>query len=408
MGMTFNGKPFDPKDFTESLMKSLMEKAAEQIRDKVCAIRHPETGEFPTVVFSGSTLDNMSYKIEGSPELLALVHERLNLTTVDNSAPEAKTPYVVTSPPIAFLSYAWEDRELAGQIAHLLQGLGVETWWAEWCLKAGDSLRQKIDEGLGTCTHFIVLLTPNSLTKPWVNQEMDAGLMLKLQSKVIFIPLRHQLEVKELPPLLQGMLSPVVTDPDKDVAQLVNDIYGVTKKPVLGQAPTVATEIKTSTDSGFSPAANAVAKVFVVRTKCARKFDPWLEINDLVAATGLSDEDVQDAVHELHGMVHADHYGRVHPEAELFVTFDRFSMPWDPREDALKLAVDMQNSADFPEDPNAIAEIYGWEARRLNPAMAYLINRKLVKERSHLCMGDWLAASIERTPATRRFVKSRS
>lgn len=67
MGMTFNGKPFDPKDFTESIMKSLMEKAAEQIREKVCAIRHPETGEFPTVVFSGTTLENMSYKIEGSP-----------------------------------------------------------------------------------------------------------------------------------------------------------------------------------------------------------------------------------------------------------------------------------------------------------------------------------------------------
>lgn len=253
MGMTFNGKPFDPKDFTESLMKSLMEKAAEQIREKVCAIRHPETGEFPTVVFSGTSLENMSYKIEGSPELLALVHERLDLTTVDTSAPKAKIPYVVSSPPIAFMSYAWEDRELAGQIAHLLQGRGVETWWAEWCLKAGDSLRQKIDEGLGTCTHFIVLLTPNSLTKPWVNQEMDAGLMLKLQSKVTFIPLRHQLEVKELPPLLQGMLSPVVTDSDKDVAQLVNDIYGVTKKPVLARHLRLWQKSKPPPILGFRP-----------------------------------------------------------------------------------------------------------------------------------------------------------
>lgn len=88
---------------------------------------------------------------------------------------------------------------LAQRIAETLQGNGVQTWWAEWEIGAGDSLRQKIDAGLSDCTHFIVLLTPRSIVKPWVNQEMDAGLVLKIQARCRFITLRHMLPAEALP-----------------------------------------------------------------------------------------------------------------------------------------------------------------------------------------------------------------
>ena len=92
-----------------------------------------------------------------------------------NEEEEATVNEEQTGSPRVFLSYTWGDRELAERIANALQANGIDTWWAEWCISAGDSLRQKIDEGLGDCTHFLVLLTPNSIEKPWVNQEMDAG-----------------------------------------------------------------------------------------------------------------------------------------------------------------------------------------------------------------------------------------
>ena len=72
----------------------------------------------------------------------------------------------MTSAPKVFLSFAFEDMALAGKIAHTLQAGGVDTWWAEWCISAGDSIRQRIDDGLQGCTHFVVLLTPNSIEKP--------------------------------------------------------------------------------------------------------------------------------------------------------------------------------------------------------------------------------------------------
>jgi hypothetical protein len=240
-------------------------------------------------------------------------------------------------------------------------------------LSAGDSLRLKIDEGLGGCTHFVVLFTPVSMTKPWVKLEMDAGLMLKLQSQLKFIPLRHQLSAPQLPPLLQGMVSPAIEDPDQNIDQLIRDIHGVTKKPKLGPVPTAVAENRAITNLKYSPAANAVAKVFVQGTKYAKKFDPRINIVEMVSETGLSQEDIIDAVHELQGMIAGDPRRTYYPESELFATFDKFWQPWNPKEDALKLAADMLNDSEFPHSPNLIAERYGWEARRLNPAMAYLV-----------------------------------
>ena len=403
--LEFNGKPFNPQNFTETLLKAAMESVAEQMHDKVSAIRHPVTGEFPTVVVSGTSLEDMSMRIEGSPELLLLVNERLGVTHDTDSGAEPDS--IVATTPKVFLSYACEDKEVASRIAHALQANGIDTWWDEWCMSAGDRLRQKIEEGLGDCSHFVVLLTTNSISKPWVNLEIDAGLMLKLQSQAKFIPLRYQLSVEHLSPLLRGMLSPSVDTPEQDITQLINDIHGVTKKPALGKAPPVTSDGIQANDSGYSTAANAIAKEFVISSKHARKFDPWLDIDKLIKVTGLSEEDVIDAMHELRGIVTVHSEGRFYPEDELFVTFDRFWMSWSPKEDALKLAADMLNNHEFPTSPEHIAEKYGWDARRLNPAMAYLVNRKLVQSMKCLGLGDWLLTRIMKTDETRRFVRSR-
>jgi hypothetical protein len=87
---------------------------------------------------------------------------------------------------------------------------------------AGDSLRQKIDEGLSSCAVFLVLLTPQSINKPWVNQEVDAGLIRKIEERARFIPVRKDLPASALPPLLRGMLSPELADFEKDIRQPVS------------------------------------------------------------------------------------------------------------------------------------------------------------------------------------------
>jgi len=365
------GRKVRPEKIGNALMQAVMEKLSAQIRERIGSIRDPATGEFPTVVMRGDSLDDLNMHIEGSPELIELVRRRMGDEAEEAGAMDEE----VRGAPRAFLSFTWEDRKLAERIATSLQASGIDTWWAEWCISAGDSLRQKIDEGLGDCTHFLVLLTPNSISKPWVNQEMDAGLVRKLNSKCKFIPVRYELQPSALPPLLSGMLAPEIRA-DEDITQLINDIHGISRKPPLGKAPHA---VGAATKTGYSAAANAVARYFVEATKYGRSMDPMIDVRPLAKEAGLTEEDTKDALFELAAFFKNDHF-HVMVKSSLFTEFDRHWKDWDPREDALKLAADIMNDESFPADSSSISERYGWEPRRLNPAATYLHDRDLIQD----------------------------
>ena len=384
-------------------MKAALEKVTDHVQARVSSIRHPETGEFPTVVVTTAEPTGIQIAVEGSKDLSALVNERLaNQGVVDRRATDGCQQ--AGRPPVVFLSYAWEDSDLASKIAHVLMENGIETWWAGWSMRAGDSMPQKINEGLGECTHFVVLLTPVSMTKSWVKLEMDAGLVRKIADKCVFITLRHDVPAKDLPPLLAIHLSPELADPDHDLDQLVSDIHGITRKPPLGKAPmpVMARPINT----GYSPAAVAVARVFVKATMYGLWGDPQRELGQVAADTGLTLEDVTDAVHELSSMTEV-HHTTVLPKAEMFAAFDKHFTDRDPEQDAVRLATDMVNDLAFPSKPADIAKRLGWAPRRLNPAIAYLETRRLIDTHHGLDESPWGSHEVSRTDATRRFVKSR-
>ena len=164
----------------------------------------------------------------------------------------------VNASPRAFLSYTSADRALAGKIAADLQENGIETWWDGWEIGAGDSIVAKINEGLSGCTHFIVLLTPDSIDKPWVQTEMDAGFVRRVSGEAKFIALRCGLAAEALPLLLRPLRSPAINDGHygDDLRQLVHDVHGATRKPALGKAPKAMEQ----PEAPYSPAAMAVAR----------------------------------------------------------------------------------------------------------------------------------------------------
>lgn len=313
--------------------------------------------------------------------------------------------------PNVFLCYTKKDRILAEKIAMGLFNRGIEVWWDKWEIRAGDSIVQKINEGLGDCTHFIVLLTPRSKDKPWVNDEMNAAFIQRLIGRVKFIPLRCDLQAECLPPLLSSLHSPEISEASlpETLEQLANDIYGITKKPPIGSAPTLIDHPA----APYSPAAMAVADYFCRETNHARKFDPQVTIGALAEATGYSLEDTEDALHELRDLV--EHSKEATPPKNKFVwptssfwpEFDQyFKYNPNPVEDAQILAARIVNNQEFPKKLPEIAERLGWQPRRINPAVAYLTVRELVRHKLNLGMGDWVVGEIEPTDDTRRFVKS--
>jgi TIR domain len=349
---------------------------------------------------AGDSLDDVRVLIEGSPALLEVVRERLN--SGEREATKLM-PVERIGPPRAFLSYSFDDREIAEKIARALMANGIAIWWAEWEIKAGESLRQKIDEGLSGCTHFLVLLTPGSIQKPWVNQEMDAGLVLRINGAARFICVRRGLSAKELPPLLSGMLSPEIGDEfEQDIRDLVNSIHDISRKPALGPAPSAATLPQT----GHTKAATAVAKVFVEESEHGQLADPQKTVSELAQCLSMSEEDIRDVLYELRDFCN-ESFGRVFVKSGLFAEFDKHFMEWNPEQDALRLSADLLNDNDFPRRSPDIAARYNWTARRLNAAVAYLEDRKLILSRHVMGTSPWIAISIDAVAATRRFVKSR-
>ena len=316
--------------------------------------------------------------------------------------------------PHAFLSYASEDKEFAEQVAKALQEKGIETWWDKWEIRHGDSIRQKVDEGIAGCTHFLVLLTHQSICKPWVSTEMDAAFVRKLEGKCRFIPVRYKLHVSDLPPTLQGMLSPKI-ESGTDIDGLISDIYEISKKPALGVPPAAvqqAQKIKT----GYSPAVQAVAKLLVEESKNGLYADPSSSIGAMAEASELKPEDAEDAVRELenHDFLRIGKFMgarssqyHVSTKPSLFVEFDRYFMGWDATEDAVQIATDIVNDKKFTTNPEEMAKQYGWSHRRLNPALKYLVDKEVIHDASGYGRRTVIIRCVKATSssALRRFLR---
>jgi len=73
-----------------------------------------------------------------------------------------------------FISHASEDKAaVARPLGDILAASSITAWLDEAELKLGDSLREKIDDGLNHSQFGIVILSPNFFAKRWPKSELD-------------------------------------------------------------------------------------------------------------------------------------------------------------------------------------------------------------------------------------------
>jgi hypothetical protein len=104
-----------------------------------------------------------------------------------------------------FISYNHADKQLAQKIAGDLQEEGLSVWWDEWEIKVGDSIIQKISNGITTSAHLIVLLSPHSTCSAWVQREINSVLMKQLSEEKGITILPVLLADCEIPILLRDI-----------------------------------------------------------------------------------------------------------------------------------------------------------------------------------------------------------
>jgi hypothetical protein len=110
-----------------------------------------------------------------------------------------------------FVSYASEDRHtVAVPLRQALEKQGLQVWLDCWELAVGDSLREKINEGLSQSRFAVVILSRASLAKQWPRDEWLAVLALESPDRHRLLPVRFEVSAREVAvefPLIADRLS---------------------------------------------------------------------------------------------------------------------------------------------------------------------------------------------------------
>lgn len=94
-----------------------------------------------------------------------------------------------------FLSYAREDRERAGRLAHALEARGWSVWWDREIL-AGQAFDQAIEKQLESARCIVVLWSRDSVSSEWVKNEAavaaERGVLTPVTIDVVKLPLEFR------------------------------------------------------------------------------------------------------------------------------------------------------------------------------------------------------------------------
>jgi hypothetical protein len=92
---------------------------------------------------------------------------------------------------VAFLSHSSKDKPFIRQLAADLTASGVSVWLDEQRIRVGDSIPDKIAQGLAGSDYFLIAMSHNSVESEWVKKELNNALVNEVQRrKVHILPLK--------------------------------------------------------------------------------------------------------------------------------------------------------------------------------------------------------------------------
>jgi hypothetical protein len=102
---------------------------------------------------------------------------------------------------IAFLSHSSLDKSFIRQLAADLTANGIDVWLDEQRIRVGDSIPEKIAQGLAGSDFFLIGMSENSANSQWVQKELNNALVNEVQRrKVHILPLK--LDDTPMPPII--------------------------------------------------------------------------------------------------------------------------------------------------------------------------------------------------------------
>lgn len=99
-----------------------------------------------------------------------------------------------------FISYFSGDKGFVGRLERDLRLREIQVWRDDSEIEVGDSISDKIQHGLQDSYSFVIVLSPEALSRPWVKEELRAAYALRLAGEFKILPVLHK--ECEIPPFL--------------------------------------------------------------------------------------------------------------------------------------------------------------------------------------------------------------
>lgn len=94
--------------------------------------------------------------------------------------------------PKVFISYSYQDKEFVHKLVKDLAAEGINPWFDDLEIRPGDSLIEKISDGIRQSDYILVVLSENSLQSKWVQEEIKMAFQKNSAgAKRVLIPVLH-------------------------------------------------------------------------------------------------------------------------------------------------------------------------------------------------------------------------
>ncbi|GAA4506480.1 hypothetical protein GCM10023172_35720 [Hymenobacter ginsengisoli] len=136
-----------------------------------------------------------------------------------------------------FISYASEDREsVALPLATELARRGVRVWLDKFELRVGDSLRERIDEGLAHSRFGIVVLSPNFFNKHYPTRELNGLAQQEISGDKVILPIWKDVTAQDVRSFSPPLADRIAITWQDNLASVVGELLPIIRPDIVEKA----------------------------------------------------------------------------------------------------------------------------------------------------------------------------
>lgn len=117
-----------------------------------------------------------------------------------------------------FVSHATADKWIATTFCEKIDALGASTFRDDRDINGGDSIPESIRTEIQVSRELVVLLTPDSIERPWVLLEVGAAWGRRKDYRIV--PVLCHVSFDAIPDIIEGKKAFHINDFDKYLAEL--------------------------------------------------------------------------------------------------------------------------------------------------------------------------------------------